>query len=100
MPAWTVIIIISREFIITSLRLVAVSQGKVIAAGMSGKVKTVVQIIAIGIIIVCSVSPFNIYGITEQNIIHIVVYICVIVTVYSGIDYLVRNWSFIDMKNA
>ena len=100
MPAWTVIVIISREFIITSLRLVAVSQGKVIAAGMSGKIKTVVQIVTISVIIICSVSPFNINGFTEQTVIQIVVYVCVIVTVYSGIVYLVRNWSFIDMRNA
>jgi CDP-diacylglycerol--glycerol-3-phosphate 3-phosphatidyltransferase len=47
LPAWIAILIISREFIISGLRLVAVAEGKVIAASMWGKLKTVFQIVAI-----------------------------------------------------
>lgn len=50
-PAWIVVIIISREFLVTGLRLLAASKGKVISAGKWGKHKTVWQIVSIGVIL-------------------------------------------------
>lgn len=98
MPAWAVILIIAREFIITSLRVVAISQGKVIAASMSGKVKTTIQLLTCCVIILFSVTPFSIGAFTHKTLMFIFVILSVLITVYSGIDYLVRNRHVIDMK--
>ena len=73
--AWAVFLILSREFFITGLRVVAVSEGKNVASTMAGKIKTVVQMIAIGFLIMN--WPFA----TE------LLWIAVILTIYSGYEY-------------
>lgn len=78
---WVVMIILSREFLVTGLRLVAVSKGIVIAAGKLGKLKTVVQLIAI---ITAFISK-------EQIVIDILMYISVFLTALSGVMYLYEN---------
>lgn len=74
--AWAVFLILSREFFITGLRVVAVSEGKEVASTMAGKVKTVVQMIAIGFLIMN--WPFA----TE------LLWLAVILTLYSGYEYI------------
>ncbi len=90
------LIIIAREFMVTSLRIVAVNSGKVIAAAFSGKLKMVVQIVVISVIILSAqlkaLIPF------QPWIVSGTVWIMVAVTVYSGIEYMVKNWSVIDFK--
>lgn len=81
-PAWIVIVIISREFIISGFRLVAAEAGKVIAAGWWGKVKTAVTMVTIIVMI-----PAFLPAIIET----ILVYACLILTVISLIDYLSKN---------
>lgn len=81
MPAWAVLIIIIREFAVTALRLVAVDKGRVIAAGASGKVKTASTMVCI-VIMLLPVS---------MVIINICVGIIVLVTVYSGAEYFIKN---------
>ena len=98
MPAWAVILIIAREFIITSLRVVAISQGKVIAASMSGKVKTTIQILTVCVILFFSVTPFSLGAFTNQTLMFIFILASVVITVYSGADYLIRNRHVINMK--
>ena len=78
---WIVMIIVSREFIVTGLRLVAVTKGIVIAAGKLGKIKTVVQLIAIITAIISS----------KQILIDILMYISAFLTAFSGIMYLIDN---------
>ncbi len=78
---WIVMIIIAREFIVSGLRLVAVTKGIVIAAGQLGKLKTVVQLIAITAAIV-SIEP---------TVVDILIYLSALLTLISGVDYLVRN---------
>ena len=73
--AWAVFLILSREFFITGLRVVAVSEGKNVASTMAGKIKTVVQMIAIGFLIMN--WPFA----TE------LLWLAVILTIYSGYEY-------------
>jgi len=73
--AWAVFLILSREFFITGLRVVAVSEGKNVASTMAGKVKTVVQMIAIGFLIMN--WPFA----TE------LLWAAVALTLYSGYEY-------------
>ncbi|WP_417324284.1 CDP-diacylglycerol--glycerol-3-phosphate 3-phosphatidyltransferase [Halarcobacter sp.] len=74
--AWAVFLILSREFFITGLRVVAVSEGKSVASTMAGKIKTVVQMIAIGFLIMN--WPFA----------TALLWIAVILTLYSGYEYL------------
>ena len=84
-PAWVVIIIIAREFIISGFRLVASDNGIVIAAGWWGKVKTVVQMIMI-IVIMCDFGG-NVVAVIEN----ILIYAALALTIISLIDYLVKN---------
>ena len=74
--AWAVFLILSREFFITGLRVVAVSEGKDVASTMAGKIKTVVQMIAIGFLIMN--WPFG----AE------LLWFAVILTLYSGYEYI------------
>lgn len=82
-PSWMVIVIIAREFVISGFRLVASDNGVVIAASYWGKFKTTFQMIAVCLMIA------NIEAIGW--ITNIVVWIAVILTVISLIDYLVKN---------
>ena len=90
--AWEVIIIISREFAVTGLRLVAVAEGHVIAASKLGKLKTVIQIVAVSSLMINN-FPFIYFGIPFSTI---AVWAAVIITVFSGIDYFVKNKHVID----
>ncbi len=80
-PAWAVLIVIVREFAVTALRLVAVDKGRVIAAGTSGKIKTASTMVCILLLFL----PI------PQVLIYICVGIIVVVTLYSGIEYFVKN---------
>ena len=82
MPAWAAMVIISREFMVTSLRIIAISQGRVIAAALSGKIKTTVQILGIIVLLLPIGGEF----------VDIVVCWCIVaVTVWSGVEYIVSN---------
>lgn len=85
LSAWIVIIIISREFIITGFRLVAASKGIVIAAGWWGKIKTITQMLMI-IIVLLNINV-HIFIITEK----LFIALSVIFTIISGIDYILKN---------
>jgi len=84
-PAWVVIIIIAREFIISGFRLVASDKGVVIAAGYIGKVKTVFQMAMI-IMMILDFDNNVFYMATN-----VVMYIALILTVVSLVDYIARN---------
>lgn len=85
---WMIIVILAREFIITGLRAVAAGEGIIIAAGASGKVKTVLQMVALSVILLRN-WPFSYF--TALPIGHYLLWLAVIVTVYSGIEYIVKN---------
>ena len=100
-PAWTVIVIISREFAVTGLRLVAASRGKILPAVSAGKHKTAVQLATvITILVFLSLREFaprtqlyseallDSYGLP---LILAMMLISAVLTVYSGLMYLVRN---------
>lgn len=86
--AWIIILIISREFAVTGFRLVASGEGIVLAASNMGKLKTVFQISAVALLLFHN-FPFSYIGIPVDTI---VLYIALILTVWSGVDYFVRNW--------
>ena len=83
-PAWALMIVLTREFAVTGLRLIAVQKGNVIAAGWSGKVKTASTMV--GLCVMMAVP-----GIEVLN--WIVIGVIVLTTLYSGIEYFVQNWS-------
>ena len=85
LPAWVVIVIISREFIISGFRLVAADNGVVIAASYWGKVKTVVQMLMIILLIL------NLPYLWYQMICLVFIWLAVILTVVSLVDYLKKN---------
>lgn len=86
-PAWMVIVIISREFAVTGLRLVLAGEGEVVAANMLGKIKTWAQIIAVSLLLLHNFPffwlhiPFDMFAL----------WVAVIFTVISGWDYFVKN---------
>ena len=83
--SWIVIIIIAREFIISGFRLIAAEQGKVIAAGMWGKIKTAVTMVTI--IIMIPAFPGTAIHILET----VLIYASLALTIISLVDYLVKN---------
>ena len=84
MPAWALMVILAREFAVTGLRLIAVGKGKVIAAGWSGKVKTACSMLGL-----CVWMAFPTVGILGW----IITAVIVLTTVYSGVEYFIRNWK-------
>ncbi len=83
-PAWALMIVLTREFAVTGLRLVAVQKGTVIAAGWSGKVKTASTMVGLCIMMALP-------GIPILN--WVVIAVIVATTVYSGAEYFVQNWK-------
>lgn len=94
---WGTFIIIAREFMVTGIRLVAAAEGKVIAAGMSGKIKTVIQMIAITYILFSElVIMFGLPAYISNIIVNVLVVASVFMTVYSGAEYLIQNRSLLN----
>lgn len=86
-PAWIVIVIISREFAVTGLRLILAGGGEVVAANQLGKIKTVAQLLAISFLLLHNIF-FEAIGIPFGTI---MLYIALVFTVWSGVDYFVKN---------
>lgn len=86
-PAWVVIIIISREFAVTGLRLILADQGEVVAANQLGKIKTWTQIVAISALLLHN-TIFTLIGIPFDDI---MLYVALFFTVWSGWDYFYIN---------
>jgi CDP-diacylglycerol--glycerol-3-phosphate 3-phosphatidyltransferase len=93
--AWVAIIIISREWAVTGLRQVALLEGTVLAASKWGKWKTAVQITMI-IVLLLNNFPFNFL---DLRIDLFVVWAAVLITVYSGVDYFVKNKNLIPVSS-
>ena len=86
-PAWVVIIIISREFIISGFRLVAADNRVVIAASYWGKFKTTFQMVMVCMMIVDLSGFWPWFGIATD----VVMWIALVLTVVSLVDYLIKN---------
>lgn len=83
-PAWALMIVLAREFAVTGLRLIAVGKGNVIAAAWSGKIKTASTMVGL-----CALLVFP----TNLVLCNVVMVVIVATTLYSGIEYFVKNWS-------
>ena len=106
---WAVLVILAREFMVTSIRLVAAGSGKVVAANFWGKFKTVSQIAAIGVILALQyiqelaglgiIPVFSVGSLSSgfffTLIGHIFILVCTFFTVLSGAVYLKQNFHFI-----
>ena len=86
MPAWVVLVVIVREFGVSGLRMVAADKGRVIAAGWSGKVKTASTMVCI----VLMLLPISIW------INNICVAVIVLTTLYSGVEYFMKNMDVLS----
>ena len=93
LPAWIVIVIISREFIISGFRLIAVENGVVIAASWWGKIKTVVQMVMICALLINAQAAW--FRVLEQ----ILIWAALILTVVSLVDYLMKNKNVLNLEN-
>lgn len=104
LSAWAVMIIILREFAVSGLRMIAAAKGEVIAAKMIGKIKTVTQMIALiylmfePLLMKITGSGFEGYPIRlcAVTVIGDILFgICVIMTIVSGVDYLIKGKQFL-----
>jgi len=83
-PAWALMIVLTREFAVSGLRMVAGPKGKVIAAGWSGKVKTASTMVGL-----CVMMVFP-----QTAVISTIVMIMIVATtLYSGVEYFIQNWN-------
>ena len=89
MPAWAVAVVIFREFAVSGMRLIAVEHGRVIAAGWSGKVKTASTMVGLCLMFLPLPGWVN----------TVCVAVIVVTTVYSGIEYFVKNKDVIDWSS-
>ena len=92
-----VVIVIFREFIVSSLRLLAATNSVVLAAEKSGKVKTAFQMLSVTLILaLCSVQSLFGAEIPVKTISNILMWITAALTLYSGVEYIVRNRQYIN----
>ena len=83
-PAWALMVILTREFAVSGLRMIASQKGSVIAAGWSGKVKTASTMVGL-----CAMMALP--GIDVLN--WVVIIMIVATTLYSGVEYFIQNWK-------
>lgn len=92
--SWMLIVLLAREFIIAGMRTVAASEGTVLAAGMSGKIKTALQMVGIIIMMLGLAIP------QRENILIIgslIFFVSIIAAVYSGVEYIIKNRKVFSM---
>ncbi|KAF0825778.1 CDP-diacylglycerol--glycerol-3-phosphate 3-phosphatidyltransferase [Cytobacillus firmus] len=94
-PSWIVIIIISREFAVTGLRLVLAGEGEVVAANQLGKIKTWAQIVAISALLLHNI----VFEMVSIRFDLIALWVAMFFTIWSGWDYFAKNkQAFINSK--
>ena len=93
-PAWACIVVLFRELAVDGLRLVAVEQGRVIAAGKLGKIKTTLQMLAL----VAAMLGAGTFG--GLPVAQVLMYAAVVMTLWSGVDYFARNGQVLWQKGG
>ncbi len=91
-PSWAVLIILAREFLVSGLRMVVASEGTVIAASNLGKWKTAVTMLSIGGYLLSVTLPTSFIATALLVLSNILMAIAVVLTAWSGIDYLIKSW--------
>ena len=99
-PAWALMIVLTREFAVTGLRLIAAGKGRVIAAGWSGKVKTAVTMAGMCLMLFLNTSIFaDLLGVCFiQTLNWIIVALISVTTLYSGVEYFLKNFDVLVEK--
>ena len=94
-PAWMLIVILAREFTVAGMRTVAAAEGIVIAAGMSGKIKTVLQMLAVCLLLLVPAFPLfmPLWYVAQAFL-----WASLVMTVYSGAEYVLQNRHVFSMK--
>lgn len=88
MPSWAVMLVLTREFAISGLRMVVASKGTVMAAAWSGKIKTACTMVGLCLMMVFMNTPL---------VDTVVTWVIVVTTLYSGIEYFVKNWKCLGL---
>lgn len=83
-PAWALMVVLTREFAVSGLRMVAAGKGTVIAAGWGGKIKTASTMVGLCLWMAAPGNPFLGWAVTA---------VIVVTTVISGVEYFVKNWK-------
>ena len=86
LPAWAMLVVVAREFAVTALRLIAVERGRVIAAAWSGKIKTASTMVCIVLMFLPIPAELNLACVA----------VIVLTTIYSGVEYFVKNRDVIS----
>ena len=94
-PAWMLIVILAREFTVAGMRTVAAAEGIVIAAGMSGKIKTVLQMLAVCLLLLVPAFPLFM---PLWYVAQAFMWASLVMTVYSGAEYVLQNRHVFSMK--
>lgn len=104
LPRWSVflvMLIIAREFLVTGLRLVAATQGKVLSAERTGKFKTVMQIVCVGLLLFAYAAEKDFSTFLSPSLIKLAYdagiatfVLATLLTILSGIQYIIKYWSF------
>lgn len=92
-PAWIVVVIVCRELTVTGLRAAAMEQGMVLAADRFGKLKTILQTVAL----IPLILHFPLFGLDLEGLGGVLLYLALFMTVFSGANYLYnfyRNWLY------
>ncbi|KNY26042.1 CDP-diacylglycerol--glycerol-3-phosphate 3-phosphatidyltransferase [Pseudobacteroides cellulosolvens] len=95
LSGWAAMFIIGREFIVTGLRLIAAGEGVVIAASNWGKIKTATQMVAI---VLSLLDNYPLSLIIHFPFDRVAMFIAVIVTIYSGYDYIAKNSKLLEHR--
>ncbi len=97
---WIVMIILTRDFAVTSLRMIAAAQNLVIPANIGGKIKTVAQMVSfIVVMVLCEISEVFSLGFNMSLISNILMGVTAVISVVSGAVYMVNGWKMINFKD-
>ncbi|MCX7817285.1 MAG: CDP-diacylglycerol--glycerol-3-phosphate 3-phosphatidyltransferase [Syntrophales bacterium] len=88
-PAWIVALIIIRDFAVDGIRSFAASEGVTIQASPLGKKKTLCQVVAVTALII----HYPVFGINAHVVGTVILYLALILSIYSGVDYMVKFWN-------
>lgn len=106
MYLWAALVILAREFVVSGIRMLAASKGTVIAAGKLGKLKMILQTVAIITLFVAGIVPTGLWSgfVIIQDIIYIagnvIMVGAVIITIVSGVEYVKKNIDVLSLKNT
>lgn len=89
MPAWMLLVVLTREFAVSALRMIAADRGKVIAAAWSGKVKTASTMVCLILMLAVSLPLLD----------TVCCWVILLTTIYSGVEYFVKNKDVVDWSD-